>query len=472
MASKGVTMSEHGEEVSVVASRNVDETNNRRAKQGRISRRRFLRSAVIGVGAVVAFEGVNVGLRGASVAYAADTSGEVTLDALLITYVGAPIASRSSTSWSYSKRRTNTFKLTLGADQSISLQSDTTNTTTDPVDKSKFTVENSLVFKQSNSAQFTTAIVVQESQSRSLNTTVRNGVAADAGDTVFFGLLAPDLTFTGNPVNGFRYRFLKATSTFTVQAFRFQSPDATILSLFRQSTITAFLNQYPPTSATTPVEPGSILRKPRFKLVESNFATVGTDQALNRTLSNGSSFSLSLTSTFGATITRSTGFQSGDGSLQTKFGVGQAIMFTVSGVQESSTENVISVTANLVRATDGVTKIYRDKVWKTFVILDAGVPGPPAVQGRVTDWFGSPIARATVYLTQNNTYYSTATDANGNYSIATASGQPLTSGTYPITCGNVSQWVAIGSSTTYQNFGGVDPVTAQNTNLDLALLQE
>jgi hypothetical protein len=466
-------MSHHLEEVSAIPSHAVDQSNNSQLKLGRMSRRRFLRSAAIGAGAAA------LALQGANVALAdEETTGDTTFDALLITYVGAPIGCNSSTQWSYSKNRSNTFKLALTAEAGVSLKADTSGTTSTGTDKSKFTVgtSNSVTFKQNNSAMFTDAIFTRESSSRTLNTTVR-GTVADAGDTVFFGLLRPTATFTGNPVAGFKYRFLNATDTFTWPAYRFQQRDATTVMFFKDGTITSFLNQYPPTSAITPVEqPGSILRKPRFKLVESNFAAAGTNQSLNRTLSTGASFSLALTSVFSAEITSSSGFELTNGSTTVKsmFSVGKTFSLTVSGVQEVTTENVISLTANFVRATDGVTKIYRDKVWKTFVILDAGLPGPTAVQGRVTDASGFAISEATVYLQQGNTYYSTSTDANGNYALKATAGQPLTAGSCPITCGNVNQNVTIGSngtSATPRHFSGVDPYAARNPLLDLALLE-
>src|SRR5262245_60046922 len=132
-------MSEHQKEAATITPQGVDSTIGSPTKSAGLPRRRFLQSTAIGAGAAaLAFKAADVALA------AEDTTGQVTLDAVLITYVGAPPGCSGGTMWEYTKNRTNTYKLSLTLQQGISLRSDTTGTTSTGIDKSKFTVGDSM----------------------------------------------------------------------------------------------------------------------------------------------------------------------------------------------------------------------------------------------------------------------------------------------------------------------------------------
>jgi hypothetical protein len=125
----------------------------------------------------------------------------------------------------------------------------------------------------------------------------------------------------------------------------------------------------------------------------------------------------------------------------------------------------------LNRPTVGVNKILYDKVFKTFVIIEAGL-GQPVAQGRITDAHGRPIANAYVQLAASNVGYGALTDANGTYTIRTAQGESLPAGTYQITCGTVRQSVAIGRGMAQVNLNRVDATAAQQLAFDVGQEQE
>lgn len=120
--------------------------------------------------------------------------------------------------------------------------------------------------------------------------------------------------------------------------------------------------------------------------------------------------------------------------LEAAFEANQKLDVTQTSVQEVSTTKVIGLSTTLNRASLGISKVFYDRVFKTFVIVDAGAPvmsGQPVVNGRITDAKGVPIPGAVVKLEQDNTEYAAVSDANGNYTIATAGGDRLAAGIMP-----------------------------------------
>lgn len=386
-------------------------------------------------------------------------SAQVTLDALLITYVGAPIGSKDTSSYTITRDYSSTLRLSSELSRGITLTAGVKKTFSTGMDsKGEFTVGGSVTFMQSDSTQVTDGITIRRTTQQQITTQA----PGEAGNTVFIGIRRPQIKFEGDNKKLF-FRFLKALDSFAVTASDLQTKPG-IRGLFRPETIAEFLKQYVPLTDPT----GATLVKPRFKPKLSILLSANVRDVFSFTLARGSSFSEQKKSVTSISITESIGFK--DKGLERTFSAGQKIEITQTSVQEMATNRILSVSTTLNRSTEGVSKVFLDKVYKTFVIIDAGLPDPsqPSVQGRVTSAQGAPVAGALVTLmSQDGGNYAAMTDASGNYVIRTARGERIQQGSYQLSCGNVNQSVAVGAGVTRADLGRVDPAAARNRELDL-----
>lgn len=388
---------------------------------------------------------------------AVSESGQVTLDGLLLTYVGAPLGSRDSSSYMITKTYDSTLRLTAQADSSIKLKASVNTMFQD------FSTGREITFTQSNSTQVTNAITLRRSTSQQITTPA----PGTTDNTVFLGLLRPQIQLDGVDGNPSKllFRFLKATDNFAITASDFQINPA-VRNLFRPDTINSFLSKYVP--LTDPA--GTSLIKPRFKPRLSITLSPGVRDVFTFTTSKGSAFSESKTSATSIEIVEKSNFNFNNNAIKLAFDVGQRIEIKHTSVQETSSNKIISVSTTLNRSSFGVNKVFFDRVFKTFVIIDAGTTGQPIVQGRITDAQGAAIAGALVKLTHDNADHAALTDADGNYTISTAQGEVLPDGTYQVTCGNVSQSVSINRGMAKANFNSVNRASAQERSFEVGEL--
>lgn len=408
-----------------------------------LSRRKFIRSAAIGAAAA----GTIFAVRGADNVLGQSTeTGEATLDGVLLTYAAAPNGSTGNSTVTLRETHSFTFKLqaTLGGSLTIGTSSTFT--------FGNFGIGSSSTFTQSASGSIANAIMIRDTLAFSTGS-----VAPGQPDhTVFIGLRNARARFQGNP-SSVLFKFLDAGERFTARADFLQTGQWNWA--FSQSTINGMLAQYPLLSDPS----GSTVTKPRFKRKFVHTSDPGIPNVYTFETSTGSSTSSSFMVSFSATITASSGFTSP--GLMTAFQVGATITITLSGVQEITTDQLVSITFPLNPTVQRNFAVYKDKVFKTFLVVDRGTPvfsGQPVVRGQVVDYNGSPLPFANVRLTQNSVDFVGMTDGNGNYAISTAAGDPLSTGGYPVVCGDLSHSVSIGSGTTYTNFLGPDPNSAQN----------
>src|SRR5262249_24276361 len=140
---------------------------------------------------------------------------------------------------------------------------------------------------------------------------------------------------------------------------------------FSQTTINGMLAQYPPLTDPT----GGTLTEPRFKKRFSVVADAGAGPTLAFATANGSAFTDQLTVTLGVTINSSSGFTSP--GLQSTFSVGQTLNVSMTAVQEINSTQIMSISFALNPSVGPkVFKIFRDRVFKTYLVI-AG--GPPAL---------------------------------------------------------------------------------------------
>lgn len=381
----------------------------------------------------------------------ATESGTITLDALLLTYVGAPLGSRDTSTYTISKDFSSTFRLTSESNRTITLMPSVT------VTAGNFTAGGSVTFSQANSSQVSNAIVLRRSLSQGI-TTPAPGIAAN---TILLGLRRPQIQLDGDEKR-LQFRFLKALDTFAFTVADLQN-NPSVRALFKPETIASFLKQYVPLTDPT----GASLVKPRFRLKQSIALSANVRDVFTLTASKGASASESNKSTTSVTITESIGFKP-NSKVSLALKADQKIEFSHTAAQEMTANRILTVSTTINRAAAGITKVFFDKVFKTFVIIDAGPldPSQPTVQGRVTNASGAAVAGALVKLTRDGVDYAAIADANGNYVIQTARNEPLASGTYELTCGDVKRSVTVGTGVTKVDVSRVNPTLARNRQFD------
>ncbi len=431
-------MSDYHEEKTVIKH---DDSNNQKAtgeadssetKKG-ISRRRFIRDAAIGAaaaGAAIALKG------GKSVLAQSSESGQVTVDAIMLSYIASPLGSVASSTNTYTKNNATTVRLTAASNRSLSIGANASIL--------GFSV-GSTTYRQTNSTSVTDGITIRRSTSESFTTPP----GGSTQNTVFIGMLAPEMQFDGDTVRQL-FRFLRADNKFALTVSDLQNPSVLTAVGIKTATANSFLSQY----VTDP----ALLVGPRFKLRSSIVLSAGVRNVYTFTKATGSGYTQSKTSTTSVEITRSFGFNFL--IVNGTFSVGSRIEITHTAVQEYTADQIISCQTTLERTLLGVNKVYWDRVFKTFVIIDAGPPTSGTyAQGSVTDLYGSPVSNGLVRLVNGNAEYCAMTDSNGNYDIKGVDYIP--SGTYEVICGNDSQYTSLGGSAYLSS----DPYAAQDTTV-------
>lgn len=439
------------DETTRTENRETNET-----KKNALSRRRFVRDATIGAaaaGAALTLEG-GAGGRRDVLAQSGREDGTVRADALLLQYVSSPDGSVGNSTLTLTSTFTNTFRLSAVANASLSIGTSSSFTF------GGFTVGGSTTFNQSVSAQVTDAVTVNNTQSIAVSTPA----PGQPNHTVFYGLLNRQVNLHGDPTR-LLFKFLNAGDVFSARADQLQTPG---VWPFSQTTINGILAQYPPLTDPT----GSTLTRPRFKKRFSLATDAGVSNTIAFSTANGSAFTEQLTVTFGVTINQSTGFSSP--GMQSTFSVGQTLNFNLTAVQEINSTEIMSISF-VINPSAGprVFKFFRDRVFKTYLVIAGGAPalsGQSVVQGTIYNSFGNPIPNALVTLTQGQVDYARVTNSSGGYYIATESGDPLATGLYPLGSGGTIVNVNLTGGTTYANVSGVDSGAAQSTSIQDALI--
>ncbi len=419
-----------------------------------LSRRRFLRTAVIGAAAAVATRGL-----GDAPAFADPIDiGQVTMGALLLTYVSAPLNARGTVQWTVTKQRTDTLRISnvQASDWSISQE---TSLSFGPNDS--FSVNGSETYKQGQSTQVSDAVVVKSTQSWGLGVSGRpeNDGYATVDDTAFFMIAKPKVEIKGNPTKGFHWKFLDGGIKMprTVRELR---TDPVVRAFITPETADSILAQYPLLSDPSGIRLG--LRKPRFKLREQiapNESVPGL--SFERTVGHGSTHSEDKTATVSATIVESFGFNIG--IVKEKFSNSNTIAITHTSVNETDSTQIITSSGTLNSQRNHINYVYVDRVWKTICITDEGplTDFPPTLAGSITDGGGAAIAGAVVGIQDGDVFRGTSADNQGNYQVH--SPEPLSPGSYPVICGGVTQFANLGGGTATVNYVDLDPFEARTS---------
>ena len=303
----------------------------RRTTPTRLSRRSFIRNAAIGGTGAAFMLGISK-----SASAAAKDSGEVTLDALLISYVSPPLGTAGTSLWTPLTPYTTTLTLRSLADPDILLRARIT------PDQERI---NSVA--QTHSVKIENAITLfprpRQNESFSIGTPAP-GLPENA---VFYGLHRPILRFKGNGRKS-QFRLVDAEATFALD-------EKGIRDLFGEDTANSILSQYV-------VDPAALI-EPRFVLTgttDGGHLSV-TKVAERRAPKN-------ITATLTATIIEQSGFESD--ILRQAFAVGSNLEITYYSATETKGK-ILQMESNLERSSPGLNLIYWDRVFKTFVIIDA-----------------------------------------------------------------------------------------------------
>jgi hypothetical protein len=406
-----------------------------------------LRAAAIGAGVAVAGQALGRPPAGADV----DDTGQVTLGAVLLSYASAPLNAKGSVTWSVTRQRTDTYRMSSQVLLGASFKADLN------VDNGFTMIGGSAGLAQTASSQVTNGLSIKSSQTWSISTFASGADGYNTvNDTAFLLVLQPVANITGNPTDGFRWKFLNSgvKSARRVSELR----DPAFRASIGAATADSVLAQYPLLQNVSGRALG--LGTPRFKLKDQINPTP-TPTAFDRTVTHGSAFSEQKTSQLTITIMTSRGFTLGP--IKQAFEVGQSLQLTSSSVQEVETTNIISTSGQLTGERDHVNFLYVDRVYKTMLLSDEGPRSlfHPVISGMVTDQSGAPVSGALVSLLDTDGVYRTAqANPSGAYTIVRP--DVLPPGRYTIVCAGIVKQVSVGSSGTGTgNYSGVNPVAAQ-----------
>jgi hypothetical protein len=190
---------------------NLKENNN---DDAHVSRRSFIRNAA------VATAGATLALGGAKTAWAKNSEvGEITLDAILITYFSATLGAIGSSSWSLEGTYSTSLRLSAHDNPDLSL-------------RPKILGNQAGVFlghqaRQKASAQFNRAVMLRHRGFTGTSIGFSSNGPATREETQFYGILRPRLAIFGDQ-NGLKYRFVEAESNFLFPIRNFAEVEALI----------------------------------------------------------------------------------------------------------------------------------------------------------------------------------------------------------------------------------------------------
>jgi len=305
-----------------------------------ISRRRFIRSAAFGT------LGTALAIGAKDVLAGGKESGEIVLDALMITYFSAPLGTTSSAFWTIETAYSTSLRLGVVERPDLSFKA--------RVSEDEERVLSNTSIEQTPSTQVKNAVTLLPRPSQNESLTSGTPAPGIPEHTVFFGMLKPRLQLVGTP-NKLKFWFLDAEGDFTITASDVKSGALEI----NADTALSWLRQYV-------IDPDALIA-PRF--VRAATASSG-EFSITRSADKTSPDSLTAVTT--AKIIEQTGFKSAE--VKQALAVGRDLQITHSSAEELPGK-LLTVNSPLERTSPGVDDFYWDRVFKTFVIIDAGLHG-------------------------------------------------------------------------------------------------
>ncbi|MBI3650745.1 MAG: hypothetical protein HY231_06820 [Acidobacteria bacterium] len=264
-------------------------------------------------------------------------SGEVMLDALLMTYVSAPLGTTGSAVWTPDLPYAVSFGLRSLANPDIRLRA--------RVSPSQEAINSQS--KQLQSERLSEILRVFPRRHQDESFSVGTGTPGLAEHTLFYGLYKPVLRFKGNGKSA-QFRFVDAEGSFAYVA-------EGVRASFSPDTASSMIRQY--------VFDRAALVEPRFLSVHT---TDGGPLVLVRKAERGAPDDITTTVT--ASIIGQNGFASD--TLKQAFAVGSNLEVTYYSAEESQ-GYITKFEAGLDRVSPGLNQIFWDRIFKAFVIIDS-----------------------------------------------------------------------------------------------------
>jgi hypothetical protein len=313
----------------------------------RLSRRTFIRNSAFGAaGAIFALSETD-DARGES-----KQRGVITLDAILFTYMSATIGAVGSSIWTLNNQYANTLRLASVENPGLELRAKV------PATEEKIFVGHNA--RQTKSISVSGGITLRHSGFNGVS--IGHGVGggpAKPSDTRFYGMLKPRLFVHGNS-RKLKFRFVDAQAEFSLPVDDLGNEHIEI----GQETISSWLRHY--------VTEKRYLTGPRFKLKASTgLIDAGPQSTLKVSEDGDAGFSEARTAVVTARVIDQMGLSSD--SLKETFAIGNHLEITHTSVQEFDTDDVMKMETKLERVTPGVSEVYWDRVFKNFLIIDAGL---------------------------------------------------------------------------------------------------
>jgi len=303
--------------------------------QGRFSRRSFIRTSAGAAGAAL------LATTPASIFAKNTESGLVTLDSLILTYLGAPLDAAGTASWHLAKSYDFTLNLESVEQPDLAFRCNAP----DQLER----------IHRSDFDQMRSTLVPDAITTRLLRTELTDiGTSSDGtfDGAICLAMQRPQFEFSGT-ANRLRFRFVDVEVTLFIDVQTLMSGEP---SLVKQSTARSFLQAY----VTDPAR----LVEPRFKLLRS--AEYSGRQTFDETVRlRGGTLGIEQAA-YTSEIVESTGFNSD--VLKRAFEKGKLLKAIFSSSQEFKSTLKASTTVN--RSTVGVTRVYFDRVFKAFVIAN------------------------------------------------------------------------------------------------------
>jgi hypothetical protein len=168
-----------------------------------ISRRRFIWSAAFGT------LGTALAIGAKDVLAGAKESGEIVLDALMITYFSAPLGTTSSAYWTIETAYSTSLRLGVVERPDLLFKGRV-------LEDEQIVLSNTSI-QQTQSTHVKNAVTLLPRPSQNESFTTGTPAPGIPEHTVFFGMLKPRLQLVGTP-NKLKFWFLEAQGDFTITA--------------------------------------------------------------------------------------------------------------------------------------------------------------------------------------------------------------------------------------------------------------
>jgi hypothetical protein len=289
-------------------------------------------------------KGAATGLAGAALTFGlpadalAKDSGEITLDAILLSYVAPPLGTTSSSLWTPHLNYSTTLSLRSLVNPALSLRP--------AISATQERINSRAQVRQSASTKVDDAIALFSRPRENENFSIGTAHPGIEENVLFYGLIRPRLAIKGGS-RKVNFRLIDAEGTFALGA-------ADIFEAFSADTASSMLDQY--------VKDKAALVGPRFASIH---VTTGGPLVLEQRAERNGPRDIS--SAVLARVVEQSGF-SGE-AYNEAFAVGAGLEITYYSANESNGK-LLRFESDLNRTSPGINRILWDRVFKTFVITD------------------------------------------------------------------------------------------------------